>query len=424
MNHVIIGAGPAGVVAAETIRKLDPTADIVLISNEAVPPYSRMAIPYLLRQDIDEAGTYLRKDAQHFAAQRIELVPGQVARVDPMAKELTLNSIDSGDSGEPDVQIHYDKLLVATGSRPITPPIPGIDHARVTSCWTLADARTIAAGIQPGAEVVLIGAGFIGCIILEALVSAGAKLTVVEMGDRMVPRMLDATCGELLAEWCRAKGVAVITAAQVERIEEQGAGVVVQVSGGRNLTAQLVICAAGVESNAEFLADSGVNLVNGAVLVDESMRAHADIYAAGDVACGRDFSTNEYSVQAIQPTAVEHGRVAANNMVCATPILHRGSMLMNVLDTMGLVSTSYGQWQGVEGGETATLVDAGNYRYMQLQFADERLIGANTLGLTQHIGVLRGLIQGRFRLGAWHARLIENPLLLMEAYLAVTQGIR
>jgi NADPH-dependent 2,4-dienoyl-CoA reductase/sulfur reductase-like enzyme len=146
------------------------------------------------------------------------------------------------------------------------------------------------------------------------------------------------------------------------------------------------------------------------------------IYAAGDVACGRDFSTGEYSVQAIQPTAVDHGRIAAHNMVEHGSVKHQGSVLMNVLDTIGLISASYGQWEGVEGGDTATLVDEDNYRYIQLQFDGDRLVGANALGMTQHIGVLRGLVQGRFPLGKWKDRLMDNPLLVMEAYLAATQG--
>ena len=178
-----------------------------------------------------------------------------------------------------------------------------------------------------------------------------------------------------------------------------------------------------MRANAEFLEGSGVELSDGAVVIDQHMCSSvADIYAAGDVACGRDFSTGEYSVQAIQPTAVDHARVAANNMVNHGSILHQGSVLMNVLDTIGLISTSYGQWEGVEGGDSATLVDEDNYRYLQLQFDGNRLVGANTLGMTQHIGVLRGLVQGRFDLGEWKDRLMENPLLVMEAYLAATQG--
>ena len=414
MKHVIIGAGPAGVVAAETLRKLDPEAEVVIVGDEPEPPYSRMAIPYLLIDNIDEPGTYLRKSGDHYSGSGIEVVVDRVESVDAKGKTLALAGGGT---------MNYDKLLVATGSRPIKPPVPGIDNERVTSCWTLEDARKITAGIKPGASVVLIGAGFIGCIILEALVKSGADLTVVEMGNRMVPRMLDETCGTMLENWCRDKGVNVMTSAQVEAIEDSGDGLKVKISGDREVEAELVISAAGVRANAQFLEGSGVELSDGAVVIDQHMCSSvADIYAAGDVACGRDFSTGEYSVQAIQPTAVDHARVAANNMVNHGSITHQGSVLMNVLDTIGLISTSYGQWEGVEGGDTATLVDEDNYRYLQLQFDGNRLVGANTLGMTQHIGVLRGLVQGRFDLGEWKDRLMENPLLVMEAYLAATQG--
>ncbi len=416
MKHIILGAGPAGVVAAETLRGLDPSATIALIGDEPEPPYSRMAIPYLLQKQIDESGTYLRKRQDYFESLKVEVVRDRAQSVDVGAKQVKL----SGGASR-----KYDKLLVATGSKPLTPPIPGIDHPKVSSCWTLEDARKITAGIKPGAPVVLIGAGFIGCIILEALVSAGAELTVIEMGDRMVPRMLDETCGALLQKWCEQKGVKVMTGAVVSAIEADGERLAVRVGGAGDTTvkAELVISATGVRANADFLSDSGVVLEDGAVRVDEFMAAsQADIYAAGDAACGKDFSTGAYSVQAIQPTAVEHARIAAHNMHRHGSVRHKGAVPMNVLDTIGLISASYGLWQGVEGGDSSELLDAGGFRYIRLRFEGERLIGANTLGMTQHIGIIRGLIQGRFDLGKWKNRLMENPLQLMEAYLAATQG--
>ena len=427
MNHLIIGAGPAGVVAAETLRGLDSSAAITVLGDEPEPPYSRMAIPYLLRENIDERGTYLRKQDDHFDALNIEVRVGRAQAVDAAGKRVKLAGGD---------ELAYDKLLVASGSKPLTPPIPGINHARVSSCWTLQDARAIAAGIQPGAPVVLIGAGFIGCIILEALVAAGAQLTVIEMGTRMVPRMLDSTCGGLLQKWCEGKGVTVLTGAQVSAIEEaDGDALKVRVDGDgeKILDAELVISATGVRANADCLGDggdgsgksnggdgAGIELRDGAVVVDAFMASsNADIFAAGDVACGKDFSTGEYSVQAIQPVAVEHARIAAHNMHAPGAARHRGAVAMNVLDTIGLVSTSYGLCDGVD---SCKLVDESRYRYLRLCFEDDILIGANTLGMTEHIGILRGLIQGRFRLGKWKARLMENPLQLMESYLAATQG--
>ena len=160
MQHVIIGAGPAGVVAAETIRKADPSAKVMLIGNEPENPYSRMAIPYYLVGQIPEEGTHLRKTACHFEDNSIEVRKEHVAKVDTTSNSLTL---ESGDT------VMYDRLLIATGSRPIHLPIPGADLPGVVNCWTLEDARQIASVCKAGNKAVLIGAGFIGCIILEAL---------------------------------------------------------------------------------------------------------------------------------------------------------------------------------------------------------------------------------------------------------------
>ena len=120
----------------------------------------------------------------------------------------------------------------------------------------------------------------------------------------------------------------------------------------------------------------------------------------------------------IQPTAVEHGFIAGSNMADASESLHRGSINMNVLDTMGLISASFGLWEGADGGDSATLEAPQRYRYINLQFEEDRLVGANTLGMTQHIGVMRGLIQNRTRLGGWKQKLMQDPTRVMEAWLA------
>ncbi|MBK5206679.1 MAG: FAD-dependent oxidoreductase, partial [Polaromonas sp.] len=172
-HHVILGAGPAGVIAAETIRKHAPHDTITLVGDEAEPPYSRMAIPYLLMGNIDERGTYLRKGATHFADLKINQVTARASRVEVATKTVVLGNGET---------LVFDKLLIATGSLPARPPIPGMDAAGVHPCWTLEDARKIMALAQPGARVLQMGAGFIGCIIMESLMQRGVKLSVVEMG--------------------------------------------------------------------------------------------------------------------------------------------------------------------------------------------------------------------------------------------------
>jgi NAD(P)H-nitrite reductase large subunit len=413
MRHLIIGAGPAGVVAAESLRQLDPASDIALIGDESEPPYSRMAIPYLLIDRIDEAGTYLRKSTGYFEEKNIEVIQDRVAAISTQNRFVTLASGDSR---------AYDRLLIATGSSPASPPIEGIGLPGVYSCWTLEDARAIAARAAPGAKVVLMGAGFIGCIILEALATRDVELTVVELENRMVPRMMNQASGGLIKTWCEGRGVRVLTSTRVEGISG-GQQLEVSLSGGETLLADLVISATGVRPNTELVADSGVEVDQG-ILVNEHLQTACDgVFAAGDVAQGRDFSTGNYSVQAIQPTAVEHGKTAASNMVDGKEVVHRGCLNMNILDTMGLVSTSFGAWEGVDGGQSVELFDPDRYRYLDLQFDGDVLVGANALGLTQHVGVIRGMIQTQLRLGRWKDRLLENPLQLMEAYVAAAHGV-
>ena len=413
-RYVIVGAGPAGVIAAETLRAADPAGDVLLIAGEPGPPYSRMAIPYYLTGMIDEAGTTLRKTAGHYDDLGIRIRHGRVERV--LADDGRLALAGGG-------SVSFERLLLATGATPVRPPIEGLELPGVHPCWTLEDARNIVRLAEPGSHVVLLGAGFIGCIILESLVARGVKLTVVEMGDRMVPRMLDATAGGMLKRWCEGKGLKVLTSTSITRIAPAKAAgdgrdsLSEEISSGETIPAHLVVMAAGVRANLEILEGTGIKTDQG-VLVDRHLRSsHPRVYAAGDVAQGPDFSTGGVSVHAVQPTAADHGRIAALNMA-GGEASYKGSLVMNVLDTLGLVSCSFGRWQGADGGVRAERVDEAAYKYINLQFADDRLIGAISLGRTDWVGVLRGLIQTEVPLGPWKDKLIADPHRLMEAYLA------
>ncbi|MEY4363101.1 MAG: hypothetical protein RLZZ24_453 [Pseudomonadota bacterium] len=410
-QHVILGAGPAGVIAAETLRKLAPEDRITVVGDEAEPPYSRMAIPYLLIGNIDERGTYLRKSDDHFKRLRIDIVRARALSVNAQKHEVQL---DNGQS------LTFDRLLIATGSRPVRPPIPGIDSPQVHPCWTLEDARAIAALAKPGARVLQMGAGFIGCIIMEALANRGVQLSVVEMGDRMVPRMMGPVAGNMIREWCEAKGVKVFTGAKVEAIVPgKTDAVTVRLSTGEKLEADLVISATGVKPNIEFLKDSGVTCLQG-VLTDERLQTNVPgVFAAGDCAEAFDKVSGTTIVSAIQPNAAEQARVAAANMVGQHAEL-KGVTQINVLDTLGLISSSFGQWQGVKGGEHVELTQA--HRHLSLQFSGDVMIGCNSVGWTEHVGVMRGLVEGRVHLGEWKDKLLQDPTLLMEAYLACAQG--
>ena len=411
MDYVIVGAGPAGVIAAETLRGIDSSGSITLVGDESEPPYSRMAIPYLLAGNIGEEGTHLRHGGGHYENLNIDVRRGRVASVSSDRKAVTLGGGDT---------LSYDRLLIATGSHTVRPPIPGTNLPGVEGCWTLDDARNIAERAKPGSRVVLMGAGFIGCIVLEALAARNVRLTVVEMAERMLPRMMDETGGDMIRRWCENKGVDVLTAAKATAIEAANGALRLTLDAGRSIDADLVVCATGVMPNTGFLEGSGVETDVG-VLVDGYLQTSAPgVYAAGDVAQGPDFSTGRQQVHAIQPTAGDHGRIAGLNMA-GQGMRYQGSLSMNVLNMLGLTSSSFGLWMGVDGGERATAVDASGYRYLRLEFDGDVVIGALALGLIRHVGAIRGLIQSRVRLGSWKDRLMRDPHLINHAYLECTR---
>jgi NAD(P)H-nitrite reductase large subunit len=444
MKHVILGAGPAGVIAAETIRKHAPNDQIVIVGDEPEAPYSRMAIPYLLIGNVGEEGTHLRHGKDHYVKLRIDLKRGVRAKAVDIDKKSV--ALDDGST------LVYDRLLIATGSSPASPPIPGIKSAGVHSCWTLEDARAIAKLATKGARVLQMGAGFIGCIIMESLAARGVQLTVVEMGDRMVPRMMGPTAGGMIKEWCEKKGVRVFTGTRVDAIEAAGAAapahgggllsrvaaavglghhdapaaasgapLKVRLSNGQSLEADLVISATGVKPNIGFLETSGIKCLLG-VLTDEHLQTNVPgVYAAGDCAEAFDKVSGKTIVSAIQPNAAEQARVAALNMVGQNAEL-RGVTQINVLDTLGLISTSFGDWQGAPGGEHVELTDKAAGRHLSLQFGGDRLVGCNSVGWTEHVGAMRGLVEGQVVLGEWKEKLKKDPTQLMPAYLATAQA--
>ena len=411
MRHVILGNGTAGVIAAETIRKNAPQDDILLVGDEPGLPYSRMAIPQWLSGEIGEAAVRLKREQDFFTRQRIDLVTGRAQHISGRTRTVKMD--DGG-------VIPFDTLLIATGATPRRPPIPGIDLPGVHACWTLDDARRIAALARPNARVVLIGAGFIGCIVMEALARRGVRLAVVEKSDRMLPGMLSPGAGRLVRRWCEEKGIRVHTSARVTGIGmselwDVTSPKLVRLSGGELLQADLVVYCTGTVPNVGFLRGSGIRCLSG-VIVDASMQTSMPgVYAAGDCAERFDPQTGRSIISGVHPNAADQAYCAALNMT-GKRAFQRGVRQIDVVDTMGLISSSFGQWQGARGGQWVEYCDSRNYQYLRLEFSRDLLVGCNAVGMTEYSGILRGLIQQQVRLADWKNKLLENPLLIKEAY--------
>ncbi len=416
MRQLIIGGGTAGLNAIRTIREEDGGAsEITLVSAER--PYSRMVLPYYLGKTIAESHVFTATPASLAAWSVKTHIGRRAAKLEPSQRTLTL---DDG------VKLEYDNCLIATGSRAAKPPIPGADGPGVHCFWTLEEARAVIAGMRPGAHVVMVGAGFIAFTILNAILARGAKLTIVEIAPRILPRMVDAACADIVQRWLVQHGVAIRTGVTLSKIEESRGKRKLHFKKGGPLVADVVIMATGIRTNLEWLKGSGIAMAEdgqGGVLVDDHLRTNfKSVYAAGDIARTRNLVTGAAEVHAIEPTAQEHGRVVGANMA-GRDVTYRGSLLMNIVEVCHLDVASFGQWDDPKA-EVYTALRPGQSQYRKLLFQRGRLTGAmicgpaNDIWTTNDVGMLKGLVYSGADLSFWKAHLKQNPFDIKPAFMA------
>jgi NAD(P)H-nitrite reductase large subunit len=412
-RHLIVGAGTAGINAIRTLREEENGAasEVLLVSAER--PYSRMVLPYYLGRSIAESHVFTATPARLAQWGVTGHLGRRAVALDTKASTLTL---DDG------TVLAYDDCLIATGSSAVRPRIAGADGPGVHTFWTLDDAQGVMRQVAAGSHVVLVGAGFIAFTILNAILSLGARLTIVEIAPRILPRMVDEAGAALVAAWLRREGVEVRTAATITAIEEVGGRRRLRFADGSEIAADVVLMATGIKTNLEWLAGSGVR-VNRGILVDDYLRSSVpNVYAAGDVAEGADLVTGAPEVHAIEPTAMEHGRIVGANMA-GRDRAYRGSLLMNIVGVLGLDLASFGAWEDA-AAETAVAVRPDRAAYRKLLFTGDRITGGIIIGRSEDVwtgndvGMLKGLVQAGTRLGPWKAHLLRNPFDLKTAYVA------
>ena len=241
-RHVIVGGGTAGINALTTIRQYDRGAsEIILVAAER--PYARMVLPYYLKGTISESHVYTATPTRLHTLDVQAYIGQHATRLDTQANVLTL---DDG------TELPYDDVLIATGSSPVRPPIPGADGQGIHSFWTLEQAQGVVQNIRADSHVVMVGAGFIAFTILNAILARGATLTVVEIAPQILPRMIDRDGAALVEAWLRQHGVTIRTNAQLTAIEEAQGQKRLRFQGSSDLLADLVIMATGIRTNLEL----------------------------------------------------------------------------------------------------------------------------------------------------------------------------
>lgn len=307
MNYVIIGNSAAGTAAAETIRRQDPDAGIVMISRDT-DFYSRCQLHLVVSgQRTAQQANFLPADwdKQH----GVDLRLGRTVTGIDAEKRLVLC-----DSGE---QVPYDRLLLTTGSRSTLPPIPGMEGEGIYGLRNLGDAQQLRRVFRNKRNIVIIGAGLVGCELAEALKEVGhPSVSLVEMAPHPLPLQLEEVTGGRLRQLMQQHGVDMYCGDGVTRVERTAddAVVAVHLKSGRRLPADLIVAAAGVRANTELLAALGAECNRG-IVIDEGCRTSLpDIYAAGDVTECRDVTLDRVMSSAIWPAARKQGRVAGINM--------------------------------------------------------------------------------------------------------------
>lgn len=398
MRTVIIGASAAGMAAAEAIRKRDPTAEIVMLSDEAHPPYYRPLIPYLIYKE--KTGDEIVREPR-LTPQNLDLrLNSRATSLDPAKHTLTLAD---------DSAMTYDHLLLATGASPICPKIEGLDGPGVFTLRRWEDALGIAKAARVARSAVILGAGRIGMKSAFALRHLDLKVTVVELLDRIVPQQLDAESAAIFAGAVKNAGIETILGHTLKKVNHRGNKVSsALLDDGRELKADLVVVGVGVRANLELAASGGLRAHHG-LLVDDHLRtSDAHIFAAGDVVETKDIISGNSFVSGIWTNAAKMGRIAGDNMAGGNSTYEGAFSLLNAMELSGLPVVSVGDVQALPGDGVEIFAERRGQTYRKLVFRGDRLIGLILVGQIERAGVYQTLIREKANVSALRRELLGS----------------
>jgi nitrite reductase (NADH) large subunit len=406
-QYVIVGNGIAGVTAAQSIVRADPSAEVHVFGAEPYPYYRRPLLWEFIAGQITQDALYFRPQ-DWYAKRGIHLHLGiKVTKLDPAAHRLTLwhRSEQALADGS---HVKYDRLLLATGSRPFIPPCAGTDKEGIFALHTLDDALAIKAYAQNTSTTVVIGGGLLGLETARALRTAGLDVTVVELAPYLLPRQLDAEGAQVLQSLLEAQGLRVLTDAKTEAILGIGRADGIRLQDGRVAPGELVIFSTGIRCEVALAQAAGLKVNRGIVVNARLQTSAEDIFAAGDAA---EFERQIYGI--ILP-AIEQARVAAFNMVAPGSATYSGTLPSTTLKVAGAELTSLGECL-VEGDGYTSLrhmdLEAGQYRKLVLR--EGRIVGAILLNDKERVRPVAQLIEQGIDISAYSNHLLDSDLKLL-----------
>ena len=353
MKIIVIGAVAAGTSAAAKARRNSEDAEITIYEKDSFISYSGCGMPYFLGGEVENAEELTPRDPAFFKSKyNVEIKTlHEVLSLDPAQKCVTVKNLTTGEV----FADNYDKLILATGARAVTPPIPGRELAHVFTLRNINDMLAIHAFMKDRKPktAAIIGTGFIGLEMCESLTQRGMQVTLLEKLPQVTPG-LDPDMAIHVEEHLKKSGIPVFTGVSISKIAQES----VLLADGAAIPAELVLLSTGVRPNAELAGDAGVALgKSGAILVNERMETNIPgVYACGD--CIEQFHvvTGQQVYRPLGSTANKTGRIAGD---CATggKLAYRGTLGTGIFRVLGLsvAQTGLSEREAREGGYDAVV---------------------------------------------------------------------
>jgi len=389
MKYVIIGNGPAGMSAVKTILETEPKAQIVLIGDEEVPPYSRILITYYLEGKITKEKIFIY-DEKLLKSPRVEFkYPVKIISVD--VKKKYIYSSDGK-------KINYDQLLIASGASPKVPPQQGMNGKNVYTIRNFSDIGEIYHKLGKIKDCVFLGGGMVSLKMDQALKRNGVKVTMVVSGDHIISQRLDKVGAQIVADYLKSKNIQVITNEMAREIINYRNRKLIYFSSGKKIETDMIIVGKGVAPNCNFIDRNQVK-INQGIVVDEHLRTSAvDVFAAGDVVESQDLLYQKFRLNPILPNAVKQGRIAALNMI-GLKCSYRGNIDMNSIQlfdlpiiSIGLVKNKNDQFEEIAHHCSH------NNSYKRLLFDGDLLVGVIMIADIRNAGIYHQVIENKKRI--------------------------
>ena len=406
MRYVIVGGSAAGISAVEAIRSTDKTSSIDLLSDEKIPLFSRVLLPYYVAEELSKPLLTFRS-INFFQENNITPHIGvSVQRVMPDSR-----TVETADGAK----YPFDKLLLATGANAIIPKIPGVEMEGISTLKTMEDAERIYR--FKGKRAVVIGAGSVGVESCISLMRKGVKVTLLEQLGHVLPTVFDGEAAAMIQEAIEDMGIRLVTGERAIQFTGNGHVKGVVTSTGE-IACDNVILAVGVRPAIELAKDAGIEIgTQGGIKTDSHMMTSIqDIYAAGDVCETFDIARNSYFINAIWPMAVEQGRIAGLNMA-EQETKYAGSLRMNSIGNfIGFPAVS----MGITRAADCTYTDEACHfqeikrrtknTYTKLILRNGRIVGVILIGegQTQRSGILTVLLRRQIDVSGYIPQLMSN----------------